>query len=305
METRRLLPYIIVLVVLAFTLGSLPRSEAGGSILFRSYWLLYLLYLGPIIALGILVALIALIVLNWRGLSEGIGFGIAKRLRRRKPRSQRSLLVTIMFWGLAAGVLLARGCTPICKTGGNTILTTQIIGENSTVTNIITEGGGAVPVLSALVQTSWFSFALVGLLFVCGLVLIQSVRVAMKETGDVNRGPFPKNREESLEAVQEALQLVDDQTTDPRSRIIACYRHLISVAARMGAPVSSDRTARELETGIRTMFGIEGPAISRLTLLFEEARYSLHPITEADSDRAYQYLESIAGELRVQMTPPS
>jgi hypothetical protein len=303
LEARRLLPYIVGLLVLAFALGSLPRSEPGGSILFRSYWLLYLVYLGPIVILGLLVALIALIVLNWRGLSEGIGYGLAKRLRKRKPRSRVSFVVAALFWALALGVLLARGCTPICKPGASSTLTTQIIGENSTVTSILREGD-AVPVLSGLVQTTWFSFAFLGLVFVCGIVIIQSIRVALKEKSDVNQGLLLENREESLEAVQEALKLVHDQTTDPRSRIIACYRHLISVAMRMGAPVSSDQTARELETGIRTMLGLEGPAMSGLTLLFEEARYSLHPITEDDSQRAYQYLQSVAGELRVQMTPP-
>ncbi len=303
MEARRLLPYIIGLLVLAFALGSLTRSQSGGSILFRSYWLLYLVYLGPIVILGFLVALIALIVLNWRGLSEGIGYGLAKKLRKRKPRSQASFLIALYFVAFAIVVLLGRGCTPICKPVANSTLTTQIIGENSTVTNIF-GGADPVPVLSGLVQTTWFSFALLGLVFVCGFVIIQSIRVALKEKSDENLGPFLENREESLEAVQEALKLVHDQTTDPRSRIIACYRHLISVAMRMGAPVSSDQTARELETGIRTMLGVAGPDISGLTLLFEEARYSLHPITEDDSRRAYQYLQSIAAELRVQMTPP-
>ncbi len=304
MEARRLLPYIIVLVVLAFAIGSLSRSETGGSILFRSYWLLYLFYLAPVVVLGVLVALIALIVFNWRGLSEGIGYGMAKGLRKRKRRSRRSFVIAALAWAVAIGVLFARGCTPFCKTGASSTVTTQIIGKNSSVVNILQEGG-AVPIISGLVQTAWFSFAFLGLVVVCGAVLIQSIRVATKEKDDLHPGLFPENREESLKAVQEALMLVHDQMTDPRSRVIACYQHLISVAMRMGAPVSSDLTARELETGIRTMFGLEGPSISRLTLLFEEARYSLHPITEDDSNRTYQYLQSIAEELRIQMTPPS
>ena len=302
MEARRLLPYIVGLIVLAFALGSLSRSQAGGSLLFRSYWLLYLIYLGPIAILGIMVALIVLITLNWRNLSEGIGYGLAKRRRRqRKPRSRLSFLVAAFFWALAIVVLYAKGCTPFCKNPStNPTLTTQIVGEKGTTSQFPV--GDALPVLANLVQTNWFSFAFLGLLVVSGLVLIQSIRVSMRGTRDVNPGMFPGSREEGLEAVQEALKLVDDVTMDPRSRIIACYQHLITSASGMGAPVSSDQTARELENGIQTMFALHGPAIHRLTELFEEARYSLHPITERDAQRGYEYLQSIARELNILIT---
>src|SRR5216684_8005706 len=61
LKVPRILPYLIGLIVLAFALGSLPRGTAGGSLLFRSYWLLYLVYLGPVVVLGAMAAAIIII----------------------------------------------------------------------------------------------------------------------------------------------------------------------------------------------------------------------------------------------------
>src|SRR2546426_7166200 len=88
------------------------------------------------------------------------------------------------------------------------------------------------------------------------------------------------------------------QAVDPRSRIIACYQNLIATVSRLGAPVPSDLTARELERAIRFTFTLKGSGTSELTQLFEEARYSLHEIRDEDAAKAHNYLESIAGELK-------
>ena len=46
------------------------------------------------------------------------------------------------------------------------------------------------------------------------------------------------------------------------------------------------------------MFHLAGPGIGELTRLFEEARYSLHQLTEADSQEAQSCLVDIAEELK-------
>jgi hypothetical protein len=109
------------------------------------------------------------------------------------------------------------------------------------------------------------------------------------------------NQEEGLQAVREAIMLVEDPSSDPRTRIIACYQHLLATVSRLGANVSSDLTARELDGAVRSTFALKGPATTDLTQLFEEARYSLHEIRDNDADRAHEYLESVAEELKIQL----
>ena len=301
MKIPRILPYIVGLIVLAFALASLSHGTPGGNLLFRSYWLLYLIYLGPVVILGAMVAVVVIIGLNYRDIGAAIGYGIAKRRQMRKRRSRYAIFLQMFFWALAIGVLIGtKGSIFNPTQAANATIAKSIMGEDATTPNLF-QTGGILPALSNLVQNSWFSLAFLGLLVVGGVVVIQSVRVALKETHDVTIQELQGNQEEGLQAVQEAIKIVEDPTSDPRDRIIACYKRLITTVSRLGAPVSSDLTARELDRAVRSTFALKGPATTNLTQLFEEARYSLHEIDDDDADKAHEYLESVAEELKIQL----
>jgi hypothetical protein len=257
-----------------------------------------LVYLGPVVILGIMVTLIVLIALNYRDLGEAIGFGIARRRRMRKPGSPYATFVAMFFWALAVWVLINTKGSIFNPTHATNSTIAKIVGENATAPSLF-QTGGFLPVLSDLVQNAWFSLAFIGLLVVGGVVVVQSIRVSLRETHDVTIQELQTNQE-GLQAVHEAIKIVDDPASDPRSRIIACYQHLIATVSRLGAPVSSDLTARELDRAVRSIFALKGPATTNLTQLFEEARYSLHEIRDSDADKAHEYLESVAGELKIQ-----
>ena len=273
-----------------------------GSLLFQSTWLLYLIYLGPIILLGLMVALTIFIGLNWRILGEGIGHGLVKSKRIRKRGSKYSLLISIIFWGIALGILINKRGTifnPSNSTATNSTIS-KIVGESAAPQNPFL-WGGFVPALSNVIQNTWFDMAFLGLLLVGGLVLVQSLRVAGSEAGEINALALVQRRIEGLEMVNNTLAVIDDQTDDCRTRIIACYQNMIVAVSRLGAPVPPDLTARELESAIRSTFVLKGEAIGDLTHIFEEARYSLHDINDEDVLKARACLELIAAELEVQL----
>jgi hypothetical protein len=247
-----------------------------------------------------MVAVIIMIGLNYRDIGAAIGFGMAKRRRARKRESRYSTFVTMFFWALAIGVLIETKGSIFNPTHAANSTFTDIVGENATAPTPL-QTGGFLPVLSNLVQNTWFSVAFLGLLIVGGLVVVQSIRVALKETHDVTIQELQGNQELGLQAVHEAIELVEDPASDPRSRIIACYQHLISTVSRLGAPVSPNLTARELDRTVRSVFALKGPATTDLTQLFEEARYSLHEITDSDAAKAHEHLESVAEELKTQL----
>ena len=301
MRLPRVLPYFVGLVVLAFALGSLPRGTSGGSLLFQAYWLLYLIQLGPVVFLGAMVAVIVFIGLYYRDLGAGIGYGLARRRRTRKRGSRYSTILAMLFWALAVWVLMnTKGSifNPTNSTSSN--LVEKIAGANGTAPTPL-QTSGVLPALSNLVQNGWFGLAFLGLLVVGGLLLVQSIRVAANETRDMAIRELQGNQEQGLQAIHEAIRLIQNSASDPRGRIIACYQHLIATVSRLGAPVSSDLTARELERAIRSAFALKGQATTDLTQLFEEARYSLHDMRESDADRAHGFLESVAEELKIQV----
>lgn len=302
MKIRGLIPYLSGLIVLAFALASLSRGTSGGSLLFRAYWLLYLLALGPVIILGVLVALVVLVAMNYRELGAGIGFGLAQRRRMRKRGPWYSRFVTIFFYALAIGLLMVtKGSilNPISRATNSTAILTNV--DRNATASIVLQTGGFLPALSNLVQNTWFSLAFLSLLVVGGLVLAQSIRVSLNETRDVKIQELKGNQEQGLQAIHEAIRLIEDSASDPRSRIIACYQHLISTVSGLGAPVSANLTARELDVAVRSVFALKGPATTDLTQLFEEARYSLHEITDSDAAKAHEDLESVAEELKTEL----
>jgi len=206
----------------------------------------------------------------------------------------------MFFWALAIGVLIETKGSIFNPTHAANSTITNIVGENAT-TSTLFQTGGFLPTLSNLVQNTWFTLAFLGLIVVGGLVVIQSIRVALKETHDVKIQELQGNQEQGLQAVHEAIKLVEDPAADPRSRIIACYQHLIATVSRLGALVSPNLTARELDRAFRSTFALKGSATTDLTQLFEEARYSLHEITDSDADKAHGYLDSVAEELKTQL----
>jgi Domain of unknown function (DUF4129) len=300
LNARRLLPYIAGLIVLAFAFGSLPRASAGGSLLFRSYWLLYLIYLAPFLVLGAMVAIIVFFAFNWRDIAGAIGFKMAQNRKVRKRRSRYSFLITVVMWAIAVIVLIEKPGTIFnhIGTANDTVSNIQNDGTNSTGTVKL---AGVFPIISSLVQNSWFDIAFLGLLVVGGVVLVQSVRVGMKETSEMSLQELQTRRIEGLQATQDAIKLMDSETSDPRSRIIGCFQRLVLGVSRLGVPVSPDQTARELEVAICKAFAIQGSATSELTQLFEEARYSVHEMTNPDASQARECLEAIAQELRIQL----
>lgn len=260
--------------------------------------MLYLVYLGPIVILAAMVAVVIMIGLNYRDIGAAIGFGMAQRRRDRKRRSRSTLFIQLFFWAIAIGVLIEyKGSIFNPTKGVNSTIVSNIVGKDSPPTGLL-QISGILPVLSDLVQNTWFSLAFLGLLIVGGVVLVEAYRVSLRETNDLRIQDLQSNREQGLIAIQEAIKLVHDASADPRARIIACYRYLIATVSRLGAPVTSDQTARELEVAVRSTFALEGVSITDLTQLFEEARYSLHEITESDVDKAHEDLESVAEELK-------
>lgn len=304
MRTRQVLPYLAALLLLAWILGSLARSGTGGtSILSNSYWLVYVVYLLPVFALGAMVVMVVFLALSWRVLSDALGFGIAARRRmQRKQSSTIRLVVWITFWGLAVGVLFWRCGGIFCRPGNNETLTVTVarVVENAPGPVLPSLAGLAGPVyaFADIMGSPWFGIAFLSLLLVSTVIIARSIKVSLDETRAGRFLPV-RVREEGAVAVEDALRVLEmEGIADPRARIMACYERMIRAAASLGAHVSVDQTARELESGIRRMFQLKGPSIRDLTRLFEEARYSLHQITEQDSEEAQRCLLEIGEELR-------
>ena len=299
-KARNLLLPVLVLLLLSWALGSLSRGMPGGSLLFNSYWLLYILYFVPFLALGALVLLAVLIIWNLRDLSDGLGSGIARKVKKRKKHWAVRILIFFYAWVFVLIFLESHCGGVVCSLSDNSNLQGlgAIVGarDPSSSSSIATE---AVAGLTGVFSWGWFLPASIVLLLASSLVMGRSLVVSLREWRQGAEDEIRNAKKQGFAAVQEAIKTVSAMdSTDPRIRIVLCFERLVMTASRLGAVASPDQTAREIEMSIRRTFLLEGPATSRLTALFEEARYSLHPISEENAKEAREYLIHIAEELK-------
>lgn len=301
MKPRRLFPYLIALILLAWILGSLARSgTGGGSLLSNSYWLVYLIQVLPLISLGLIVLMIVDLARNWKDIADALGYGMSRR--RRQPRKKSRTVQTIVWisaWTVAAMVLWIRCGGLFCDANSS------VQAAATSVENIVSGSGGLPPfpvlgpvlAIAGLLDTNFFVVAFFGLLALSSVIMVRAIKVSWDETRSKRLDNAIMVQQHGQAAVHDAIRVLEDQNGDPRERIMRCYLIMITAAANLGAPVGADRTARELERGIKGMFQLKGPGITTLTGLFEEARYSLHPISEDESLLAHEALLEIQEEL--------
>ncbi len=243
-----------------------------------------------------MVLLIVLLVLFFKDLSSGLGSGIAGKRKQRKKYSALRFLIVLSSWGFALMFLMLRCNGIICNQANGSVakgLQQNILG-GSDPSPALTSFQVTVAGFTSFIRLSWFMPAFLALIVVSSLVAARSMMVGLQESRREAMEQIVASRKRGLEAVQEAINKISDtEVSDPRGRIIVCYQRLITAAADLGAPLTPDETARELERKLSRIFLLTGSAMRELTNLFEEARYSLHAITEDNSEVARQFLLEI------------
>lgn len=96
------------------------------------------------------------------------------------------------------------------------------------------------------------------------------------------------------EAIDDSL---DDLVAepDPRRAIVAAYARLERELGRLGLGRRPGETPRELLARLLATVPRSDDGIDELTALFEEARFSTHPIGESERHRAIELLRAIRG----------
>jgi hypothetical protein len=90
---------------------------------------------------------------------------------------------------------------------------------------------------------------------------------------------------------------VDLDESDPRGAVIACWLRLERAAATVGAPRELADTPAELVAKVLARHDVPAATLRTLAGLYEHARFSAHPVGEADRDRAREALRQVADAL--------
>jgi hypothetical protein len=141
-------------------------------------------------------------------------------------------------------------------------------------------------------EQPWFLVAL-GIL---AIILAAAVLFYRRRTSPSE--PEPERGTPLAAAVERALRAVAEPTRDPRIAIINCYAAMEDALGDFPgvAPHPADSPTEVLDRA--TAAGaVRSPSAGRLVELFDEARFSAHPMTEPDRAAAESSLRVILADL--------
>jgi hypothetical protein len=236
---------------------------------------------------GIGIVLIAAVVmLIWSG-------------RRRKddpPELERTPIEVHWIWKVLAIVLpFAVGAALIAAaaTGTKRAVTGPAFGGT-----FATGGSGALPGrpndgATGFVVPSWLPWTVLGIVAVgvlAGLVVLWFRR---------SRPAAAAEASATRAAVDAAIGALDSEA-DPRQAVIAAYGAMQRTLSEHGVARSATEAPREYLHRVLVASQANGGEAKTLTGLFEEARYSTHPIPERWRELALAALRSLRGRLQAE-----
>jgi hypothetical protein len=138
-------------------------------------------------------------------------------------------------------------------------------------------------------------------LVLCAVVLGLTVpgvvsRLVDRRARGVTGGPGRPEREAVADALAEAATSLE-RGADPRETIVRLYLALLRQVAPMAGELSA-ATPEEIRRQYLVALGVPGDAATTLTRLFEEARYSTHPIDAPMLGRSRDALRAAEVALR-------
>lgn len=167
----------------------------------------------------------------------------------------------------------------------------------------------APPVLRAIAAFTLIGLLLLfALLFVVGLVtILLSVRIGRlrerQKVAPIDAGEAPDdNGRIDVDLIRRAaggaLDLLREQRGgDPGDAVVQAWLTLERAAADCGLARRAHQTPTEFTTAVLADLQVDGGALDRLRLLYQRARFSVHPVTDAEVSVARDALHRLVADL--------
>jgi hypothetical protein len=246
----------------------------------------------PTVALFILllgtgiVALAAIVVLLWPG--RGTDEPEFVPARPKVHWIWKALAILLPF---ALGAALVTAAIVGAKRRNISTLVPRGLAGTGLVAGSNGRSAAARPSGSGFVLPTWLPWTLIAIAAMALAVAIVVFLMRRKTAVDE-----PPDRDAARSAVQAAIGALDT-AQDPRAAVIAAYRAMERTFAAHGLARSPTEAPREYLARMLAVRSATDGEASTLTNLFEEARFSTHPISERVRELALTALQRLRARL--------
>jgi len=136
------------------------------------------------------------------------------------------------------------------------------------------------------------------LLALIAMAVLAAFAISVLTRAQPDPEPDPDAAALLADSLSDALAALD-WSDDPRSVIIKAYHDIETALADAGMPRLASEAPREYLQRVLSSLGVEADSITRLTTLFELARFSEQDLGAAEVDDAQAALQSVLADLRV------
>ena len=248
--------------------------------------------LAPLLILTLLIWYLIILIVNRTEIIAGVA--TIFRLRRKQELARTSFLSTVVVYIVlfSLGIIVLWMGVPQRILGGMLgIITTLGTGNTSNLPqpNPLAGFFPSAAIISLGVVITAVIFVMSFILLIGGLRLALNTR---EIRADDSRRAM---EEDATEVVQQTITALkaEREYHEYHEIILQCYMKMCTILERAGMELSPAETAREFAESISTKLQVGEKAVSGLTFLFEEARYSNHEISEEKRIMALNYLRSL------------
>lgn len=246
---------------------------------------------GPVAALSVLIVGAGIVAL-----APVLAAAWPARRRKREDEREVEPLRAHWIWKLVAIVVpLVLGATLIAAA----LLGTKTVRENPRIVSGPvsgrTPGAPAAPGHTGrdFAVPSWLPWT------VLAIILVGITAAVLLFLRRRRASPSVQSDAGAARAAVDAAIGVLDTATDPRSAVIAAYAAMVRTLEAHGVARSPSEAPREYLQRVLAAICAAGQETRTLTELFEEARFSTHPVSERVRELALSALSSVRAKLRM------
>ncbi|MGD0176250.1 MAG: DUF4129 domain-containing protein [Candidatus Bathyarchaeia archaeon] len=266
-----------ILILTVSVVGAVPKSPVLGG-------------LAPVLILTIMTWYLIVLIVNRDQIIAALA-AMFKLQREPKPRETNFWLTVAAYAALfGLGIIAIWTGLPqriLTRLQGMAVIGISGIGNTSAPRPQLGPIAGLLPTTPILYYGILITGAIVAVSFT---LILGGIRLAYRARGMRFIDSQVEVKEQAAELVQETITSLKS-TMKYHEIILQCYKRMCEVLSSAGLEPASEETAREFAENISSKLQIGKEAVTGLTFLFEEARYSNHEISEEKRITALSHLQ--------------